>query len=333
MKSKITLLFCLLITISVAKISSQTISTFEELALTPNSYWNGLIEPLGSSFYSGNATFTNYYDTSYGGYWSSGFAYSNVHDTNTAGMGNMYASMAGSGYNGSSNYIVGEIDAFRQVNPKIVLNSIAQGKMVDGAFFTNSTYSAISMRDGDLYGKKFGGTTGNDPDWFKLTIKKWFNGALGNDSVEFYLADFRSSNNSEDYIVKDWRWVDLRTLGNVDSLTFSMSSSDVGTFGINTPLFFCIDHFTTLDQGVHISENQASKINIYPNPTTEILNIKSTSTGEKELEIYDNMGQLTTKSNFTSTSFQINVSNLISGIYHIRIQENGQFINQTFIKQ
>lgn len=333
MKSKITLLFYLLIAISITKISSQTVSTFENLALTPNSYWNGLIEPLGSSFYSGNATFTNYYDTTYGGYWASGFAYSNVQDTNTSGMGNMYASIAGSGYNGSSNYIVGEVDAFRQVNPKIILNSIAQGKMMDGAFFTNSTYSAISMRDGDLYGKKFGGTTGNDPDWFKLTIKKWLNGSLGNDSVEFYLADFRSSNNSEDYIVKDWRWVDLKTLGNVDSLTFIMTSSDVGTFGINTPLFFCIDHFTTLDQGVNISENQMNKINVYPNPTTEILNINATTIGEKEVEIYDNTGRLIIKSNFISLQLQINVSSLLSGIYHVKIQENAQLTKLTFIKQ
>jgi hypothetical protein len=189
------------------------------------------------------------------------------------------------------------------------------------------------MRDGDLYGKKFGGTTGNDPDWFKLTIKKWHNGTLGNDSVEFYLADFRSSDNSEDYIVKDWRWVDLSTLGNVDSLTFIMTSSDVGTYGINTPLFFCIDNFTTANQGVNIVKNQLKSISIYPNPTTEILYINSTSIGEKDVKIYDNTGRLIIKTNFSNSQLQINVSSLLSGIYHIKIQENGQLINQTIIKQ
>jgi hypothetical protein len=34
------------------------------------------------------------------------------------------------------------------------------------------------MRDGDGFGKKFGGTTGMDPDWFKLTIKGYSGGAL-----------------------------------------------------------------------------------------------------------------------------------------------------------
>ncbi len=252
MKRKITFFVCLCLLTTVGFLNAQTVSTFENLTLTPNSYWNGSAQTLGTSFESGNASFVNYYDTTYGGYWASGWAYSSVVDSSTAGMGNMYAARTGSGFNGSSNYTVGQVDVYRQVSPKIVLAPAARGKMVSGAYFTNATYTAISMRDGDAYGKKFGGISGNDPDWFKITIKKWFNGSLSNDSVDVYLADFRSSNNSEDYILTQWQWVDLTSLGNVDSLTFNLSSSDVGQFGINTPLFFCMDNFTTADQGVGV---------------------------------------------------------------------------------
>jgi len=332
MKRKITILASLVM-MGIFTLHAQTVSTFEEIPLVPNSYWNGSSEPLGSSFYSGNASFTNYYDTTYGGYWSSGFAYSNIQDSTTAGMGNMYASMAGSGYNGSSNYIVGEVDAFNHINPKITLNSPATGKIVNGFFVTNATYSAISMRDGDMYGKKFGGATGNDPDWFKLTIRKWNNGALTNDSVDFYLADYRSSNNTEDYIVKDWRWVDISSLGNVDSLQFILSSTDVGTFGINTPLFFCIDNFTTADQGAGIKENVTSQISVYPNPATDILNINISKNEPVTITIIDITGRIVSQQAATGNIISMDLRNLTPGVYQLKVLGNSIHTNQTFIKR
>ena len=104
------------------------------------------------------------------------------------------------------------------------------------------------MKDGDAFAKKFGGVSGTDPDWFRLTVLGWYNGALKQQSVDFFLADFRSANSAEDYIVKDWRWVDLQSLGNVDSLEFHLSSTDTaGGFGMNNPAYFAIDNFITSD--------------------------------------------------------------------------------------
>ncbi|MBC7451396.1 MAG: DUF4465 domain-containing protein, partial [Cytophagales bacterium] len=40
-----------------------------------------------------------------------------------------------------------------------------------------------------------------------------------------------------------WRWIDLRSLGVVDSLVFTFTSSDVGMYGMNTPAYVAIDHF------------------------------------------------------------------------------------------
>jgi len=127
------------------------------------------------------------------------------------------------------------------------LSGSAVGGVVQGLYLTNSTYAYLSMLEGDGFAKKFGGASGNDPDFFKVTIRKYLNGELGTDSVEFYLADFRFANNSQDYIVNDWTYVDLTPLGNVDYLEFSLASSDIGTFGINTPTYFCVDNVTTSD--------------------------------------------------------------------------------------
>ena len=60
-------------------------------------------------------------------------------------------------------------------------------------------------------------------------------------TVEFYLADFRFSDNSQDYIVDTWTSVDISSLGAVNQLTFKFESSDNGTFGMNTPAYVCID--------------------------------------------------------------------------------------------
>jgi hypothetical protein len=103
------------------------------------------------------------------------------------------------------------------------------------------------MRDGDQFAKKFGGVSGDDADWFKLTVTGWLNGQAKNDTVNFMLADYTFADNSQDYILNEWTWLDLQVLGNVDSLQFSLSSSDAGQWGMNTPAYFVLDNFTTAD--------------------------------------------------------------------------------------
>ena len=60
-------------------------------------------------------------------------------------------------------------------------------------------------------------------------------------TVDFYLADYRFADNSKDYIVENWEYVDLSSLGVVKSLEFSLNSSDAGVFGMNTPAYFAMD--------------------------------------------------------------------------------------------
>ena len=206
--------------------------TFETVFLGPSGYRNG-------SGGEGNLTlegvvFKNSYESLYGSW--SGFAISNHTDTATAGFLNQYSALAGTGANGSQKYAVG-YDAVISFNSLIDLNG-------QGASFTNTTYAGLSMRNGDSFAKKFGGTTGNDPDWLLLTIDGYFGGVQTASSVKFYLADFRFSNNSQDYIVGDWKSVDFSALGTVNELRFRMSSSDNGTFGMNTPAYFAMDSFS-----------------------------------------------------------------------------------------
>ena len=218
-------------------VKAQNVADFQNLYLAPDTFWDG--SDLSGGFYSGSGFFPNSYDTTYNAW--SGFVYSDMKDSTTAGFGNQYSAITASGHNNSSNYAVA--DEYGQTYIK--LTGSAAGGPVNGFYITNGTYDYLSMKSGDAFAKKFGGVSGNDPDWFRLTVKGWLNGVQSTDTVDFYLADYRFANNAQDYIVKTWQWVDLTTLGNVDSITFHLASSDTGSFGMNTPAYFCLDNFIT----------------------------------------------------------------------------------------
>lgn len=213
-------------------VTSAAISTFDDLTLAPNSYWNGSANPAAGGFRSGGAAFINSYDTTYGS-WEN-FSYSNVNNVTTPGYTNQYAAITGSGVGGLGNY--GVFFVPYTPGPSIVFDAPS---LVQSMQVTNTTYAALLMQSGDDYTKKFGGTSGDEADWFKLTITG--TGGTGA-AVEFYLADYRFSDNSQDYILKEWANVDLTALGEVTALTFTLSSSDVGEFGMNTPAYFAMDN-------------------------------------------------------------------------------------------
>lgn len=318
------------VTLSGLSVNAQTVSTFEFTTLPPDSFWNGSSAPMGTTFSSGNAIFHNYYDTAWGGIWSTGWAYANVVDTTTAGFGNLYAASAGKGYNGSLSWAIG------QQNARVALDSNAAGKVVEGFYVTNGTYAYLSMRDGDGFAKKFGGPTGNDTDWFKLTIRAWYQGSMIGDSVEFYLADYRFGDNAHDYILTEWEWVDLTSLGNVDSLRFELTSSDVGSFGMNTPAFFCIDDFTTGDRELAIPDwMTASGISIYPNPVQSILhfNLDDRSKTINRVEIRDVTGALRVSKSVAGYVHEIDVSDLGPDVYMVTLHTASEIVTKRIVKQ
>lgn len=206
-------------------------ANFDDLSLAPNSYF---FPQQTTTFVSGGATFNHSYTEYFPGCCHTDWVYSNMTDTTTAGYTNQHSAITGGGALGSSNYGIAYMGA-----PTV---TFAGPATVSGAYFTNTTYAALSMRDGDSFAKKFGGATGNDADWFKLTIQGRDAANALTGSVDFYLADFRFADNNQDYILNTWAYVDLSSLGTVNSLSFVLDSSDVGQFGMNTPAYFAMDN-------------------------------------------------------------------------------------------
>ena len=103
------------------------------------------------------------------------------------------------------------------------------------------------MRDGDSFAKKFGGASVNDGDFFKITLTGYEDVNLNGSStgaLDIFLADYRFSDNSEDYILDSWTQFELTDLGSARSIGFSFTTTDNGDFGANTPLFVAMDNLT-----------------------------------------------------------------------------------------
>jgi len=225
-------LICLITILAAAGVARGDIADFEDLAFTPESYWNGADGSGG--FASGGAYFSNSYNADWGSW--DGFSYSNATDTTTQGAVAQYNAISGAGQGGSANYAIGYVG---WASPPTVM--LSSPDVVDGLYVTNCSYPYHAMQNGDLFSKKFGGAAGSDPDFFLLTITGKDTGGAVTGAVDFYLADCRSADDSADYVVDTWQYVDLTSLGVVERLEFTLSSSDVGDWGMNTPAYFAID--------------------------------------------------------------------------------------------
>ncbi len=219
---------------------------FEDLSLaTPPAqsgfggiYYNGSDNAGGWS--SGGVGFNNSFTDFGGGYttWG-GFAYSTTTDTTTAGFTNQYSAIAGGGADGSGTYAVAYYDSFAPVVPAVAFGQAVAPQTVS---VTNVAYAFYSLRDGDAFSKKFGGASGDDPDFFSVTFTGYDAGHVQTGQVTFLLADFRFADNNLDYIVDEWTTVDLTALGiDVFGIELSFASSDAGAFGINTPVYVALD--------------------------------------------------------------------------------------------
>lgn len=221
-----------------ANLAEGEVATFDDLYLEPESYWNGSDESGG--FISGPAYFFNSYNPN----WLSwgGWSYSNISDNITPGWGNQYSAITGAGRSSESgsNYGI----SYASPSAGIVFKD-GSAHEVSGFYVTNTTYTTMSIKHGDDFSKKFGGEGGADQDWLKLTVIGYIQGDSAS-SATFYLADYRGDNPEDDYIVENWEWFDLAGLGKVDSLAFSMSSTDNGDWGMNTPSYFAMDNLTVV---------------------------------------------------------------------------------------
>ena len=212
---------------------AQDPATFEDVQLGSNGIWQ---PPIGSNeMSSGGWLFTN---NTQNGYWG-GFTASNRTDLSQTGLNAQYTAASGCGYDGSTQYAV----AYTMGVQTDVYAADGQSHTVTGCYVTNNLWTYQDILQGGYGEQPYGGPTGNDPDWFKVTAtgKNASGQTVG--TLDFYLADYRFANNEEDYVLNTWEWFDLSPLGDVATISFSLSSSRGSGYNMITPAYFCMDNF------------------------------------------------------------------------------------------
>lgn len=205
---------------------------FEELSLGSSGYWNG--SDGSGGFTSGNITFVNHFNSQLQTW--SGFAYTNHTDTVTKTGSNPYSSITGSGGDNSVKYGV----YYFAGKPDTMFFNVPE--MITDFSVTNTVYSYYSMKNGSQTCKKFGGDSGNDPDYFKLRMTFLNKDDTQVGYMDIFLADYRFTDNTRDYIANAWTRIDLSTFGFIKAVIFEIASTDSDAGGINNPAYVCIDN-------------------------------------------------------------------------------------------
>lgn len=101
-----------------------------------------------------------------------------------------------------------------------------------GAWFNLNSWTYYTVEEGDALARAF--THGDT-----LTVTVHGVAPSGAEATLDIVA--ASYDNGCLSICRGWRYVDLSALGEVNEIYFTMTTTDRGTYGDNTPMYFCLD--------------------------------------------------------------------------------------------
>jgi hypothetical protein len=228
--------------LAVSARGDLVIGTFEDQNPGPDTYKNDFRPTNG--FTTGGFSLNNNFDPTFGAW--SGFAVSSKVDNMFGGPHDYnheygaYAPLGASGTGSGGSATYGVAFNFSQGDALINLPSGVSPYSID---VTNTTYAAQAITQGDDFATAFQ----KKGDYFRLDILG-FTGPNGTGTqvgdVPFYLANFPDVPGSTLQLVSNWTTVNLTPLAGARSLAFTLTSTDVGDFGMNTPAFFAVDNIT-----------------------------------------------------------------------------------------
>jgi hypothetical protein len=313
----------LLLIFTATLMKAQLVIGFETFSLAANSSY---ASTSSTPFQVSGVAFNHVHSFNL---WYEGFSYTNKYDSATGNFNNLYGVRPYKGNNQSATYAVGQ--------SRGIISVSSTQNTITGMYVTNSTYAYKTIRDGDSFSRKFGDTTGTGsgttipqgsyPDYFKLIIRPYLNGALKSDSVTFFLADYRGTN---DYIVDTWQFVNTAPLGKADSLQLTLRSTDNGQFGMNTPAFFGIDDVQVeLPNPVGLNPPENAPAKIWPRVFHSSVSVTGI-VGEFELTLTDIYGRMLRR---TSEATMAGLDDLPEGVYVFTVRTPGAVQSVKIVKE
>lgn len=199
---------------------------FESANVGENGYINN------EAFEENNIVFNNNYNSDFDSW--SGFSVSSKTDKETEGYANQYSVYADAGANHSQQFAVGYCSTFDEKYPTITFKD-GQNYTPMYAYFQLTTHTYLSIMNGDAFADKFSLA---DKDKLVVTVTGYDSkGETG--KIDVVLADYTGT---EAKLLDKWEKFDLSSLGAVSELVFTMTTTDNGDWGPNTPLYFAIDN-------------------------------------------------------------------------------------------
>ena len=125
---------------------------------------------------------------------------------------------------------------------------------------------------------------------------------------------------------------DISGLPCADPGAFNDRTNLLGGFTQDTTLVLQFGDCSTPSGNTGIIDNAKDEILIYPNPTSNVINISSTST-ITDYNMYNMIGNKVMSSNVNASIAIIDMSTLTKGVYFVEVNQNGLLINKRIIKK
>lgn len=198
-------------------------------------------------------------------------------------------------------YAVGYYNAYMGKRPLDMVFSDGEAHQAVGCYVNLTTWAYYTILFGDAFCRQF--TEGD-----KFTLK--INGVHADNteaSVEVSLASYTGGRLTA---ATGWTYVDLTSLGAVNELYFTMSSTDSGVYGMNTPGYFCLDKLQVQAGSSSVAEvNGEGKKLAYDAAGQRVLGAQGAF-----VALYNAAGQLVA----SSENGQLSLENLEPAVYVAR---------------
>ena len=109
-----------------------------------------------------------------------------------------------------------------------------------GVYVCNHPWPYYGCEHGDGFGSPFA-----EGDYFQLIA----HGVAADGSETTTSINLVEFTNGQLHALNDWTFFDLSSLGEVESVYFTMTSTDSGDYGMNTAAYFCMDKFQVKGEG------------------------------------------------------------------------------------
>lgn len=129
-------------------------------------------------------------------------------------------------------YLVGFYSPYMSARPVDMVFTDGQSYDPLSVYINLNSYTFYSVLLGDGYARAF-----SNSDQLTLTI----HGVAADETEKTVDVSLASCSNGDLTIARGWKLVDLSSLGTVNELYFTMTTTDSGDYGANTPLYFCLD--------------------------------------------------------------------------------------------